>query len=115
MESFDAFRVSAGGKSCKRDENIVGEHDDVAMTVKDSRMVLDIIRVCDRHQKRRFHVDCTVQPENSREALVHDVIEGDMLGHVCFVIVQEPARWLGWLVEQGGENSLQMRRVWLGY
>ena len=106
MESFDAFRVSAGGKACKRDQNIVREHDNVAMTVKDSRVVLDILWICERHQKRRFHVDCTVQPENGREALAHDVIEGHMLGHVCFVIVQKPARWLGWLVEQGGQNGL---------
>lgn len=77
-------------------------------------MVLDIVWVCDRHQKWRFHVNCTMQPENGRETLVHDVIEGDMLWNVCFVIVQEAARRLGRLVEQGGENRLQMRRVGLG-
>ena len=37
-----------------------------------------------------------------------------MLGRLRFVIVQEPARRLRSLVEQGGENGLEMRRVWLG-
>jgi hypothetical protein len=114
MEPLDTFRIRAGSETRKWDENVVGEHDNVTVTVKDSRVILDILGISDGHQKWRLHINCAMQPENGREALVDNVVEGYMLGRFRFVIVQKPARRLRSLVEQGGENSLEMRRVWLG-
>lgn len=114
MEPLDTFRIRASCETCKWDENVVGEHDNVTVTVKNSRVILDILGISDGHQKRRLHINCTMQPENGRETLVDNVVEGYMLGRFRFVIVQEPARRLRSLVEQGGENGLEMRRVWLG-
>ena len=101
MEPLDTFCIRASSETRKWDENVVGEHDNIAVAVKDSRVILDILGISDGHQKRRFHINCTMQPENGREALVDNVVEGHMLGRLRIVIIQEPARRPGSLVEQG--------------
>ena len=114
MKPLDTGYVQTSSEPRKLDENIVWEHNHIAVTVKDGHMILEVFRISDGHQKRWFHIDCTVQPKNGWEALIDNVVELYMLRHICFIIVQGPTRWPWSLVEKGRENRLEMRRVQLG-
>jgi hypothetical protein len=103
MEPLDAHRTRASSKPRKWDENVIWELNHVAVAAKDSRVILDVFRISDGHQKRRLISTAPC-------SLKMIVVRFYMLGHVCFVIVPVPAS----LVEQGGETSLKMTRVRLG-
>ena len=64
MKPFDARRTRASSEPRKWDENVVWEHNYIAVAVKDRRVILEVFRISDGHQKWRFHIDCAVQPKN---------------------------------------------------
>ena len=115
MISLDPTNAFSSSQPRKRNENIVGQRHNVAVSVYKRRLVLRLFRIGDGHQQRRFHINSTVEVKDSRQAILDRLIERGVLGEFGFEVVYECSRRARGLFEKCCEGSLVVGGIRFGF
>ena len=115
MVSLDSSNVLSCGKPGKRNEDVIRQRDNIAMSVYESGLALLLFRIHDWHKQRWLHVNGTMEMEYRGQLVVDCLVQRSVVWRFSILIVDESTRRSWRLFEQRCKGSLLMRRIRLGY
>ena len=87
--TLDPLDIPPSSEPRKRNEDVVGQCDDIPMAVDERRSTLLVLRIQNRHEKGRLHSNSSVKVEDRSQAVLNGVIQRSVLRRVCFEIVED--------------------------
>lgn len=106
MISLNPTNAFSSSQPRKRNENIIRQRHNVAVSVYKGCLVLRLFRVGNGHQQRGFHINSTVQMKDSCKAILDRFIQRGVLGEFGFEVVYECSRWARGLFEKRCQGGL---------
>jgi len=90
--SLDSFSASPYDEFSERDQNIVGQGNNVAVRINESCLASFLFHIHDGHKQWRFRVDSSMQMEDFAQEIFHIVVQDSVFRLFSFQIIYESTR-----------------------